>query len=89
MSARADLRAAPVQWRAQAATPALDRGDILRAAYRHSPALARLLRITVLRAAARAHAAAVAERNARTGHWHAEEARRLTAVAEILRELAA
>lgn len=89
MTARAELRASAHEWHDGAATPSIARADVLRAAYRHHPALARLLRLTVLRACARSHAAAIAERNVRVGRWHADEARRLAAVAEILKELAA
>jgi hypothetical protein len=89
MSARAEQRAAPQQWRDDAAKPSLARGDILRAVYRHEPTLARLLRITVLRAVCREREVANTEPNVRVARFHAEEARRLEAAAEILKELAA
>ena len=87
MSARADLRSNGQHWRAPITQPQITRADILRTTYRHHPAMARLLRISVLRTACRTREAANAEKNVRMARWLADEAKALDAVAEILKEL--
>ena len=88
MSARSEVRCNEQRWREPIVHPQIHRLDVIRTAYRHHPAMARLLRIAVLRAACRERAAANGEKNIRLAKWHADEARQLDAVADLLKELA-